>query len=111
MHRSHAARERDNNLAERHASQRAIGGEREILRDAHSGPSRAASVLQPLASFSPELLQREERAGISEPFVCATHRALQTVPYRAHALRHHAQLHTSRLPASPETAACNPSHR
>ena len=40
----------DNNLAERHASQRAIGGEREILRDNLLGTAvLLASVLQALA--------------------------------------------------------------
>ena len=64
----------------------------------------------PLAPASAATSEKSAQGLVSQ-FVCATHRALQTVPYRAHALRHHAQLHTSRLPASPEPAACNPSHR
>ena len=64
-----------------------------------------ASVLQPLASFSCHS-ERERRS--SEFVVCVPLRALQTVPYRAHALRHHAQLHTSRLPASPERCSMQP---
>ena len=47
-----------------------------------------ASVLQPLASFSPRLCDSErEREVVSR--LCTHRPLLQTVPYRAHALRHH----------------------
>ena len=61
----------------------------------------------PLAPASAATSEKSAQGLVSQ-FVCATHRALQTVPYRAHALRHHAQLHTSRLPASPQRCSMQP---
>ena len=66
-----------------------------------------ASVLQPLASFSPRLCDSEREHDVVSR-LCTHRPLLQTVPYRAHALRHHAQLHTSRLPASPENCSMQP---
>ena len=99
------------NLAERHASQRAIGGEREILRDAQSGPSlvrRLASVLLAASTcFSCD--KREERAGTSEPVrLCNASSAANSALSRARAATPRAASHEQRLPASPERCSMQP---